>query len=136
MLAVASRPEDAPPSAWQYDRRDGEECEQGAPERDLPQRIGGKFPFHNRIAPGEHRGRADHVGDPERDLAAPRRRSHICDGHRAGPFVRIFIRTPFFDEQSHTEMGSILAIACHDRHRPFLSEWVRLPRMSISYLSG
>jgi hypothetical protein len=26
------------------------------------------LPFHDRIAAGEHHGRADHVGDPERDL--------------------------------------------------------------------
>jgi hypothetical protein len=35
MLAVASRPQDAPSGARQYDRRDGQECEQGALERDL-----------------------------------------------------------------------------------------------------
>src|SRR5438105_7140088 len=35
MLTVASRPPDAPSGARQYDRRDGDECEQGAPESDL-----------------------------------------------------------------------------------------------------
>jgi hypothetical protein len=100
MLAVASRPQDAPPGARQYNRRDRQECEQGAPERDLAQRIGSKLPFHDRIAAGEHRGRADHVGDPERDLVAPRR-SFVGDRHRAGLVGRIFIRTPFY-EQPHT----------------------------------
>jgi hypothetical protein len=58
MLAVASRPQDTPPGARQHIRRDGQECEQGAPERDLAQRIGGKLPLHDRIAAGEHRGGA------------------------------------------------------------------------------
>jgi hypothetical protein len=102
MLAVASRPPDTPPRAWQYDRRGGQEREQGAPERNLAQRIAGKLPFHDRIAAGEHHGRADHVGDPERDLVAPRRRSHIGDGHRAGPAGRMSIRTPLY-EQSDTQ---------------------------------
>ena len=75
------------------DRRDGQECEQGTPERDLAQRIGGKLPLHDRIAAGEHQSRADHVGDPERDLIAPRR-SHVDDCHRAGPIGRLSIRTP------------------------------------------
>jgi hypothetical protein len=70
--------------------------------RPFAQRIAGKLPFHNRIAAGEHDGRADHVGDPERDLVAPRRRSHIGDGHRAGPTGRMSIRTPL-DEQSDTQ---------------------------------
>src|SRR5256885_3513382 len=47
MLAVASRPPDAPPGARQYDRRDAEECEQGTPARDLAERVRGKLPFHD-----------------------------------------------------------------------------------------
>ena len=101
MLAIALRPPDAPPSARQYHRRDGQECEQGAPERNLAQRIAGKLPFHDRIAAGEHHGRADRVGDPERDLVALGRRSRIGDGHRARPTGRMSIRTPLY-EQSHT----------------------------------
>jgi hypothetical protein len=92
MLAVASRPQDTPPGARQYNRRDRQECEQGAPERDLAQRIGGKLPFHDRIAAGEHRGRADHVSDGERDLVAPRR-THFGDRHSAGP-IGGYTRTP------------------------------------------
>ncbi len=80
MLAVALRPPDAPPGARQYDRHDGQECEQGAPERNLAERIGGKLPFHDRIAAGEHHGRADHVSNPERDLVAARGR--FGGGHR------------------------------------------------------
>ena len=101
MLAVASRPQDAPPGARQYDRRDGEECEQGTPERDLAERIRGKLPFHDRIAAGKHHGRADHVGDPERDLVAPRR-SQFGDRHRAEPIGRISISTLLCYEKSHT----------------------------------
>src|SRR5436305_11824295 len=89
MLTVALRSEDTPSGAWQYDRGDGQEREQGAPERHLAKRIGGKLPFHNRIAAGEHEGRADHVGDPERDLVAPGRRGRIGDGHRVRPIGRI-----------------------------------------------
>ena len=92
MLAVALRLPDTPPGARQHDRRDGQEREQRAPERNLAQRIGGKLPFHDRIAAGEHHGRADHVGDPERDLVAPR--SRTGDGHRAGPTGRMSIGTP------------------------------------------
>jgi len=62
------------------------------------------LPFHDRIAAGEHHGRAEHVGDPERDLIAPRRRAHSGDGHRAAPIGRTFIRTPLY-EQSDTQQG-------------------------------
>src|SRR5215467_5309767 len=96
MLAVASRPQDAPPGARQYDRRDGKKGEQGAPERDLAQRISGKLPFHDRIAAGKHHGRADRVGDPERDLVAPRR-SRVGDGHLAGSIGRMTILTFLLD---------------------------------------
>ena len=94
MLAVASRPQDAPPGARQYDRRHGQECEQGAPERHLAERIAGELPLHDRIAAGEHHGRTDHVGDPERDLVASPR-SCLGNAHRAGPTGRISIRTLF-----------------------------------------
>src|SRR6516225_9830337 len=101
MLAIASRPQDAPPGAWQYDRRDGQEREQGTPERDLAQRIAGKLPFHDRIAAGEHRGRADHVSDPERDLVAPCR-NHVGDRHRAGPIGRISHQNSSFMSSGRT----------------------------------
>jgi hypothetical protein len=84
---------------FRYDRSDGQKCEQGASERDLAQRIGGELPFHERIAAGEHHGRADHVGNPERDLVAPGCRSHIRDGHRGGPIGRMSIRTPPYGDR-------------------------------------
>ena len=93
MLAVPSCPQDAPPGARQYDRRHGQEREQGAPERDLAQRIAGELPLHDRIAAGEHHGRTDHVGDPARDLVASSR-SCLGSAHRAGPTGRMSIRTP------------------------------------------
>jgi len=102
VLAVASRPQDAPSGARQYDRRDGKKGEQGAPERDLAKRISGQLPFHDRIAAGKRHGRADRVGDPERNLVPSRRRSRVGDGHPAGPFGQMSIRTPIY-EQSHTE---------------------------------
>ena len=51
MLAVASRPQDAPPGARQYDRRDGQEREQRAPERDLAQRIVASCHFTTALPP-------------------------------------------------------------------------------------
>jgi hypothetical protein len=82
MLAVAIRAQHGEPGARQYDHRYREEGEQGASERDLAQRIAFKLPFHDRIAAGEHHGRADHIGDAARDLVAPRNQ-RVEDGHPA-----------------------------------------------------